>query len=165
LSAPRKADRSEVAAIATLWHEAWHETQAPFVPYALIRLRTMDEFKNRVAEMISNTDTLRVAGATGAPIGMCAIKPDELYQLFVAPAGRGSGIAAALLDDAEQRLVAAGSKRAFLDCLDENEPAKRFYSRQGWVPTGVQTTKLETSDGPFTLPCMIFEKELSRDVT
>ena len=106
-------------------------------------------------------ERLRIAGPIGASIGLCSIKPRELHQLFVAPAARRTGVAAALLADAEQRLLAQGNTSAFLDCLIENDAAIRFYSQNGWVKHGVQTAQLDTLDGPFEMPCLIFRKERS----
>ena len=83
-------------------------------------------------------DQLRIAGPIDAPIDMRSIKSSELHQLFVAPAARRKGVAARLLADAEQRLLAQGDKLAFLDCLIENDAAVRFYSRNGWVKQNVQ---------------------------
>ena len=162
---PRILQLEDITPTAHLWYDIWHETQAPYVPDALIKRRTFEEFEGRVRAMVVNGDTLRVIGPIGGPLGLCAIKPTEMYQLFVAPQGRGTGAAAALLADAEARLIAGGCTRAHLDCLDENEPAQRFYTRQGWVPTGVQITTLDTAEGPFDLPCMIFEKELTTHAT
>jgi GNAT superfamily N-acetyltransferase len=105
-------------------------------------------------------DQLRIAGPIDAPIGMRSIKSRELHQLFVAPAARRKGVAARLLADAEQRLLAQGDTFAFLDCLIENDAAVRFYSRHGWVKHGVQIAQWDTLDGPFDLPCLTFRKEL-----
>ena len=154
----RVAQPTDLDPTAHLWHAAWHETQAPFVPATLIAQRSLESFKTRLAQM---GERLRIAGPVGAPIGLCSIKPRELHQLFVAPAARGKGVATELLADAEQRLLAQGDTSAFLDCLFENDAAIRFYSRNGWVKHGVQTAQLDTLDGPFELPCLIFRKELS----
>ena len=110
-------------------------------------------------------DLLRVAGPVGAPIGMCAIRGSELHQLFIAPSGRGTGIATALLSDAEHRMASAGETSAFLDCLIENEPAKRFYTRNGWIEQGVEVAQLDAQNGLFELPCLIFRKTLNYSST
>jgi GNAT superfamily N-acetyltransferase len=155
---PRRARPEDIKPTAQLWCDGWHETQAPHVPDRLIAQRTLSSFETRLLEM---GDLLRVAGPAGAPIGMCAIRGRELHQLFVAPSGRGTGTAVALLSDAEQRMALAGETNAFLDCLIENEPAKRFYTRNGWVEGDVEIAKLDTLDGGFKLPCLIFRKTLT----
>ncbi|MGJ8612331.1 MAG: GNAT family N-acetyltransferase [Octadecabacter sp.] len=155
---PRAALPEDIQPLAQLWFDAWHETQAPHVPAALINQRTFESFKIRLSRM---GDLLRAAGPIGAPVGLCAIKAGELHQLFIAPAARGTGIAMALLADAEQRLIALGHTSARLECLIENDAARRFYRRNGWVEKGIETAHLDTLDGPFALPCMIFVKELA----
>jgi GNAT superfamily N-acetyltransferase len=155
--APRPIAASEHGAVAQLWHDAWHETQAPFVPAGLTRLRTLPDFNKRLIEM---GDLGRTIGPKGAPIGFCAIKDDELYQLFVSPEARGTGAAAALLKDGEDRLHHAGITQAKLDCLKENAVAIRFYEKMGWAAQGVQPAKLDTSTGPFVIDCAIFSKRL-----
>ncbi len=155
---PRAAHPEDLGPTSQLWHDGWHETHAPHVPDALIAERSLSSFETRLSRM---GGLLRVAGPIGAPVGMCSIKGRELHQLFIAPAGRGTGIAAALLADAEQRMVANGVTSAFLDCLIENPAAIKFYSRNGWVEQGVEIAQLDTLNGPFELPCLIFRKELS----
>jgi GNAT superfamily N-acetyltransferase len=155
---PRKIKRHEQAAVAALWHDAWHETQAPFVPNALISLRTKPDFLRR---LIAMGDLARVIGPANAPLGFCATKNDELNQLFVSPQARGTGAAAALVKDAEDRLRAAGTTTAHLDCLKENTAAIRFYEKMGWTAQGVQPATLDTSAGPFALDCIVFTKTLT----
>lgn len=154
---PRPIATSEYALVAELWHDAWHETQAPFVPDALIKLRTRPDFLRRLKEM---DDRARTIGPVGAPVGLCAIKDDELDQLFVHPDARGTGIAAALITDAETRLRDAGITKAVLDCLQENTPALRFYTKMGWSSEGVQTVELDTSAGPFQIDCVVMSKTI-----
>lgn len=154
---PRGATPNDIMPTAQLWYDAWHETQAPFVPQALIDLRSLASFKARLLDM---GDLLRVAGDLGAPLGMCAIKLGEMHQLFVSPSARGTGIAAALLADAELRLQGRGHTSAHLDCLIENDAARRFYARNGWLEQGVEIAHLDTADGPFDLPCLVFKKDL-----
>lgn len=158
MTTPRPLAPQDIAPLAQLWHAGWHETQAPHVPNALINLRTLASFTER---LIAMEDRARCIGPLGSPLGICAIKPNELNQLFVSPNARGTGAAAALLADAEQRLGAQGTTSAFLDCLPENEPAIRFYSKCGWIASGIEIAHLDTSAGLFELPCLIFRKDLT----
>ena len=153
----RHALPEDLPILANIWHDGWHEAHAAYVPEALTTLRTTADFARRLALF---GDDLRVAGPDGTPLGLCAIKGTELYQLYVSQAGRGSGIAAALVADAEMRLAATGVTEAALDCGLENHGAARFYARQGWRDTGVVEVMLETSDGPFPLEIRRFSKVL-----
>jgi ribosomal protein S18 acetylase RimI-like enzyme len=54
----------------------------------------------------------------------------------VAPEGRGTGAADALLAAWTARLEAAGSPGCYLQTVVENERAVRFFTRHGFVPHG-----------------------------
>ncbi len=55
-----------------------------------------------------------------------------LEDLFVDPAYRGRGIAAALLDRAVARARAGGAAGMFLETARSNSAAQRVYERAGW---------------------------------
>jgi hypothetical protein len=42
------ADPAEIDRLARLWHDVWHETHAPLVPAALVGLRTLAGFRDRL---------------------------------------------------------------------------------------------------------------------
>lgn len=154
----RKADPSEMPALAALWFNAWHEAHAPYVPADLTRIRTLASFGVRLRRF---GDALRVAGPIGAPLGLCAIKDDELNQLFTAPEARGTGAAQALIADAEARVAAAGHSSIWLDVVIENARAIRFYEKTGWRRKGEQVVALDTLDQPFDLKVLIMEKSFA----
>ncbi len=154
---PRIAVASEPPVIVQVWHDAWHEALAPHLPHPLVRMRTPDEFHARLKQI---GDGIRVIGPQGLPFGLCAIKGDEVYQLYLAPAARGTGAADLLLADAETRLAAAGISVAKLYCVVENDRARRFYRRCGWCEKGVHSTALDTTEGPFFVETVAFEKPL-----
>ncbi|MFC6489756.1 GNAT family N-acetyltransferase [Nitratireductor sp. GCM10026969] len=155
----RSADAAEIDHLARLWHEGWHETHAPLLPPHLTRLRTLESFRERLQAALSDT---RVAGPPGAPVGFSVLKGEELYQLFVSPEARGSGVAAALIADAEARLAECGVETAWLACAIGNERAARFYEKSGWRLAGTVVNQAETSTGPFPLEVWRYEKRLAR---
>jgi GNAT superfamily N-acetyltransferase len=73
------------------------------------------------------------------------VKGDELYPLFVSAQSRGSGVAAALIADAEARLFDSGVKTAWLACAIGNERAAKFYEKCGWRCAGTMVNLAETS--------------------
>ena len=154
----RAADGAEIDHLARLWHEVWHESHAPLHPPELTRLRTLESFRERLQAALPDT---RVAGPLGAPVGFCVLKGEELYQLFVSPEARGSGIAAALLADAEARLAERGVATAWLACAIGNDRAARFYEKSGWRLAGTVVNPAETSRGPFLLEVWRYEKRLT----
>jgi ribosomal protein S18 acetylase RimI-like enzyme len=154
----RPADAAEIDGLARLWHDVWHETHAPLQPAELIRLRTLESFRERLQAVFPD---IRVAGPPGTPIGFCAIRGAELYQLFVSSAARGAGVAAALIADAEARLAQRGVATAWLVCAIGNHRAARFYEKSGWRLTGTIVNPAETSLGPFPLQEWRYEKRLA----
>lgn len=155
--APRMMKAEELDALAALWLAAWKDGHSGIVPAALERVRTLESFRDRLAAM---GDALRVAGPVGAPLGFCAIKGEELYQLFVAAEARGTCVAATLLADGEARLAASGVDVAILDCTPGNDRAAAFYRKQGWRFREETTWEVETSEGPFEMAAWIFEKRV-----
>lgn len=155
----RAAEEAEVAHLADLWYDGWQDAHARILPAALARLRTRESFEDRLRAALS---TVRVVGPPGAPVGLCMVKGDELYQLFVAAESRGSGVAAALLADAEARLSAEGVDVAWLACAIGNARAARFYEKHGWHRVGTVVNRLDTSSGIFPLEVWRYEKRLAR---
>jgi ribosomal protein S18 acetylase RimI-like enzyme len=152
----RAPQETEVDLLAQIWYDGWHEAHAALMPAELTRLRTLESFRDRLR---TDLPDVRVAGPPGAAAGFCMIKGNELYQLFVAPDARGSGLAATLLADAEARLAAQGFTSAWLSCAIGNDRAARFYQKCGWRLTGEMTYQPDASDaGPIQV--WRFEKEL-----
>ena len=81
---PRDATPDEIDALAHLWFEGWRDAHATIVPVELVRLRTLDNFRDRLRAALGET---RVIGPRGAPLGFTMLKGDELYQLYVLAAG------------------------------------------------------------------------------
>ncbi len=155
----RGAEETEIDHLAGIWYDAWQDAHAEILPATLTRLRTLESFRDRLHAALPR---VRVVGPVGEPLGFCIVKDDELYQLFVAAKARGSGVAAALITDAEARLVEAGVETAWLACAIGNDRAARFYEKRGWRRTGVVVNQLETSDGIFPLEVWRYEKPLVR---
>jgi len=152
----RNANQSDVEHIARLWHTGWHEAHAEIVPEQLTRLRTIESFVQRIKKHLPNT---RIA-VTDTMQGMCVIRGAELFQLYISPNARGSGLAKKLMDDAEQLLITKGNSLVWLVCAIGNERAAKFYQKCGWQLKSTIVDELETIDGVFPLEVWKFEKEL-----
>jgi len=153
----RDAEKTEIDQVAKIWHEAWNDAHAQIVPAELTRLRTLELFRERLE---TAWPRVRVVGPPGEPLGFYMLKGDELDQLFVAAHARGSGVAAALIADAEIRLAEAGVKSAWLGCAIGNERAARFYEKCGWRRTGIIAYLAHTANGTFPLEVWRYEKVL-----
>jgi GNAT superfamily N-acetyltransferase len=154
----RPAHENDVDQLARLWYDGWQDAHAKIVPADLARLRTLDSFRERLRAALL---TVRVIGAPRAPVGFSMLKGDELYQLYVAAQSRGSGVAAALIDDAEAELAKAGVRTAWLACAIGNDRAARFYEKRGWHRTGTMINQLETTAGIYPLEVWRYEKALA----
>jgi Acetyltransferases len=155
----RAVEEGEIGHLAKIWYDGWHDAHAQIVPAELTRLRTLESFRDRLEAALPN---VRVVGPSGEPVGFCIVKGSELYQLFVSPQSRGSGVAAALIADAEARLSENGVATAWLACAIGNERAAKFYEKCGWHRAGTMINHLETSKGTFPLEVWRYEKSLTR---
>lgn len=155
----RCAEEREVDALAKLWYDGWQDAHATLLPAELARFRTLESFRERMRAGLKDT---RVVGPPGKPAGLCMLKGDELYQLYVSASARGAGVAAALIADAECRLAEAGFTTGWLACAIGNLRAARFYEKNGWARVGTVTSRLETPAGIFPLDVWRYEKQLTR---
>jgi len=153
----RVAEAADLDRLAEVWHEGWHEAHAHLAPPELTKLRTLQNFRGRLAAALADT---RVVGPPGAPLGFCIIQGDELFQLFVSPAGRGTGVAAALIADAEARLARNGTATAWLSCAIGNTRAARFYEKSGWHLARTMVYQAQTPTGTFPMEVWRYEKPL-----
>jgi ribosomal protein S18 acetylase RimI-like enzyme len=154
----RSADEAELDHVAKIWYDAWRDAHEQIVPAELTGLRTLESFRERLRAALPD---VRVVGEPGEPVGFCVVKGAELYQLFVAAPARGSGAAAVLIADAEDRLAENGVTTAWLACAIGNERAARFYEKRGWRRAGTMVNRLETANGEFALEVWRYEKDLS----
>ena len=153
----RNADPSERDMLARLWHDAWRDAHLAIVPAELARLRTLANFHERLATMLPE---LRVAGPVGSPRGFSMVSGDELSQFFVDAVHRGTGVAQALLNDAESRFRMCGVRTPWLACDVGNDRAARSYEKCGWRRVRTEIYLCETSEGPFPLDVWRYEKDL-----
>lgn len=153
----RAAETAEIDALAQLWHDGWRDAHLAIVPEALAQLRTLESFRDRMAAGLPD---VRVAVVDDGIAGFVMLKGDELYQFYVAREARGTGVAAALMADAEQALAARGISVGWLACAIGNDRAARFYEKCGWRRAATITYQAETSAGPFAIENWRYEKAL-----
>ena len=153
----RLADVGEVDQLARIWYQAWRDAHVGLVPTGLVELRSLEDFTRRLPEFLPE---FRVAGPPGAAVGFCALKDDELEQLFVVAAARATGVAAALLADGEARLHERGVATARLTCVIGNHRAARFYEKHGWTRTGTEIGRMTSASATFEVPLWRYEKRL-----
>jgi putative acetyltransferase len=79
-----------MAAVADLWHAAWHVAHSGHVPDGLTRARSLEAVRGRTPARVADTTVAEVDGALAGFI-MVDGDGDGVEQLFVDPVGHGSG--------------------------------------------------------------------------
>jgi putative acetyltransferase len=102
-----------------------------------------------------------VAESHGQVIGFVVVKDDEVEQIFVDRAARGTGVAAMLLRKAESEIRRAGHRHAWLAVVAGNQRARSFYARLGWHDSGPISYPAETEAGPIAVPSHRYEIDLT----
>src|SRR5438270_3966737 len=109
----RAPETADIDHLARLWHAGWHDAHGSLVPPAWARARPLKLFRERVATALAE---MRVIGPAGGPLGFFLLRDAELWHFHVARAARGTGLAAALMREAEAELARRGVATAWLDC-------------------------------------------------
>jgi ribosomal protein S18 acetylase RimI-like enzyme len=102
-----------------------------------IHLRRSDKPDEIQKKLQRDPDLFLVAEVDGKLVGTVMGGFDGrrgmVYHLAVAEQYRKEGIGEMLMDELERRLKAKGCIRCYLLVTAENEDARSFYERRGWV--------------------------------
>lgn len=128
----RPAIDRDCRSILGIWHRGWHDAHHDLVPAEILAYRQPQHFQLWLDECFDRT---WIAEGSVSLVGFYALDGTELSKLYVDKSARGSGVAQALLEHAEQTLTATGAKVAKLFCTAGNLRAQRFYERHGWTLT------------------------------
>jgi GNAT superfamily N-acetyltransferase len=135
----RPAHKQDAEQIAAIWQQGWRDGHLGNVPDVLVEARAPESFRARAAERVADTTVAVIAQKAGEEVaGFVMVVGDEVEQVYVAAAHRGSDVAGTLLAEAERQVAASGHPVAWLAVVPGNARARRFYERNGW-----------TDDGPF----------------
>ena len=152
----RPAVASDAPEVARIWHSGWRDGHLGHVPDELAAIRTEESFHRRAAERTHET-TVAVVGDEIA--GFVMVVGEEVEQVYVAAAHRGSGAAGVLLAEAERLVRIGGYDKAWLAVVAGNARARRFYERSGWADEGPFEYDASEFDG--TVPCRRYVKALT----
>lgn len=154
----RPADDADMAAVAEVWHAGWHDAHPGHVPDGLTALRTLAAFHERAPLRVP--DTTVATSADGGLLGFVMVVGDEVEQVYVSSAGRGTGVAATLLAEAERQVAEAGHDEAWLAVVDGNARARRFYEKCGWRDGGELAYEVTAGGQRFVSPCRRYVKQV-----
>ena len=154
----RPATPEDAAAVAEIWRDGWRDGHLGLVPDSLAAVRTDESFRTRAADRVADT-TVAMVGADVA--GLIMVVGDEVEQVYVSSRHRGSGVADALLAEAERRVRQNGHAAAWLAVVAGNGRARSFYERMGWSDEGGFDYEAAVEDGStVSVPCRRYVKPL-----
>lgn len=156
--AVRDATPDDARGIAIVHVDTWRDAYTGIVPDGFLAAMDYDVRGRRWREAISAPDgAIRVVSDGGRVVGWSSHgsardvdvpgRVGELYGLYVSSAYWGTGVGAALMDDA-LHWMSARYRSATLWMLEANARARTFYERTGWSFDG--TTK-DDDRGTFVL--------------
>jgi GNAT superfamily N-acetyltransferase len=119
----RRAAVDDAAAVAELFLASFHAT------YEFPLAHTDEEVRGWIRDRLIPSSEVWVADDDGAIVGLLAIEPGQLDQLYVAPDRLGDGIGRRFVELAKERSPAGLSLWTF----QVNDRARRFYERNGFV--------------------------------
>jgi ribosomal protein S18 acetylase RimI-like enzyme len=154
----RRAVPEDAGAIAAIWHNGWQDGHLGYVPEELVRVRTEASFAERAADRIPDAT---VATVDGEVAGFVMVVGDEVEQVYVSAAHRGTGVAGVLMDEAERRVRENGHAEAWLAVVAGNARARAFYERAGWRDEGAFDYAAAGPDGTIAVPCRRYVKSVS----
>ncbi|WP_419707727.1 N-acetyltransferase family protein [Promicromonospora sp. NFX87] len=145
----RPAILDDAEAIAAAHHSAWVQTYSGLLPaehwerdtVARRRERWRDRLSREapghplVAVVDERVVGFAQSGSTRSKGGIPAVRPDELWSLYVLPEQHGTGIGVLLLN-----AVLLPDSLAELWVAEANPRARRFYEKHGFVPDGARFT-------------------------
>lgn len=151
----RPARSEDTGRLAEVWYAGFVDGHVGHVPEALVKVRTRESFDGRVTAALANTTVAEVAGEIA---GFVMVVGDEVEQVYVAREHRGTGVAAAVLEEGERRVAANGHLEAWLAVATGNARARRFYERRGWTDGGAFDYPANTQVGSIPVPCHRYVK-------
>lgn len=108
-----------------------------------------------------------VAMVDGEVAGFVEAGPDsangegEVHYLFVDPPHMRRRIGAHLLASAERHLADAGHASAILWVFRDNDQARRFYARSGWLPDGHERYEPDLAERGYPITECRYRRRLS----
>jgi len=157
----RPARAGDAPAVAAIWAVGWRDGHLGNVPEELVAVRTPESFRSRAAaRMADPAGRTVVAEVDGEIAGFVMVVADEVEQVYVDSGHRGTGLASALLDEAERLVAAGGHARAWLAVVPGNARARRFYERRGWRDDGGFEYAATAATGSVPVPCRRYVKDV-----
>jgi GNAT superfamily N-acetyltransferase len=140
--APRLVGTAEAAEVAALLDRFNREYDTPTPGIAVLT--------TRLEQLLTGRDVVALlAGKPAVGVALLTLRPNVWYEgpvalldeLYVVPAQRRRGIGLALLNAAEAASRQRGAELLEINVDGEDEAARRFYERHGYVSHGPSQTQ------------------------
>ncbi|WP_219413485.1 GNAT family N-acetyltransferase [Pseudonocardia nigra] len=134
---PARAD--DLGGVVEVFLACWTTSYASFDLPAMDRDRATGLWRTALA------DSAAFIAEDGAVLGVtrCTAAAGRVDSLYVHPRAQGTGLGVRLLATCTEHLREAGARTATLWVFAPNAPARAFYERQGWRPTGRERVEPE----------------------
>ena len=164
----RPATAADLMPVGALHQRSRVAAYAPFLPAEALADPTPEAMGRYWAERWTwerDDHRMTVAERDGRLVGFSYLGPDDegdpatglLNAIHLEPDERGRGTGRELMVDALAAMRARGWSRAALWVLRDNTPARAFYERGGWKPTGVE--RVEHFGGAL-VPQLRYERDV-----
>ncbi|MDX3534545.1 GNAT family N-acetyltransferase [Streptomyces sp. MB09-01] len=146
----REMEGADIEAVSTIRVRGWQAAYAGIVPRTYLDAMTVEDDAGRRRQWFSQphreSRDLVAVGDRG-PVGWVCFGPcrgrapgarpvGEVYALYVSPDLIGRGIGRRLLGEAHTRMRDRGFATSALWVLRDNQRARRFYERAGYLADG-----------------------------
>lgn len=158
----RAATERDIGVIAAIWQAGWVDGHAGHVPPTLERQRRSGDWAGEARRRL---DTTSVAETNERRVvGFVTVIDDEIEQVYIDAAARGTGVAEQLLRHGEHIARTAGHRRAWLAVAAGNQRARRFYERCGWTDSCEFIYTAHVAGNKMPVPAHRYSKDLAPPV-
>lgn len=151
----RPATEADAADVAHVHVTTWQQAYDGLLPATLLDNLSVEQRTHWWAEFLADVparNTVLVAVVDGRVVGFVGVCPTrdedldpyttgEVAAIYLLRPWWDRGIGAQLITAAEEALVGHGFTDATLWALADNDRARTFYERRGWVPDGGERTE------------------------
>jgi diamine N-acetyltransferase len=160
----RNASIGEAETIQKLAERIWYPTYSPILSQAQIRymLDHLYDLSSITRQIETDLQTYLLLFVDDQPTGFASFsqreeKPDvyKLHKLYCLTETKGKGYGKALINEVEQRVLAAGKNILELN-VNKYNPAKTFYEKMGYEVIYEEDIPI----GPYWMNDYVMQKKL-----
>jgi ribosomal protein S18 acetylase RimI-like enzyme len=143
----KNATISDAKDIATIHVHSWKKAYAGIVPAIILNSLSIENYHNAWHEYLTQGCTVLLATELDQVHGFVSycpsrdkdadpVKTAEISAIYLAPEQFRKGLGTRLCEAVEAAISESGFAELTLWVLDANHPARAFYERLGFIPTG-----------------------------